>query len=41
MKKELSLNDLKQVYFLGIGGIGMSAIARWFLHNGFPVAGYD
>ena len=41
MKKELSLSDLKQVYFLGIGGIGMSAIARWFLHNGFPVAGYD
>lgn len=33
--------DLKQVYFLGIGGIGMSAIARWFLHNGYPVAGYD
>ncbi|MEY4525571.1 MAG: hypothetical protein RIR57_941, partial [Bacteroidota bacterium] len=25
MKKELSLSDLKQVYFLGIGGIGMSA----------------
>lgn len=38
---EISLSELKQVYFLGIGGIGMSAIARWFLHNGFLVAGYD
>jgi len=36
--------DLKQyhnVYFLGIGGIGMSAIARWFMHSGLNVAGYD
>ncbi len=29
------------VYFLGIGGIGMSAIARYFLHEGKRVAGYD
>ena len=28
-------------YFLGIGGIGMSALARYFLHEGCPVAGYD
>ena len=28
-------------YFLGIGGIGMSAIARYFLHEGMQVAGYD
>jgi UDP-N-acetylmuramate--alanine ligase len=41
MQINISLSDLKQVYFLGIGGIGMSAIARWFLHNGYPVAGYD
>lgn len=41
MRINISLADVKQVYFLGIGGIGMSAIARWFLHNGFPVAGYD
>lgn len=36
--------DLKQyhnVYFLGIGGIGMSAIARWFMHSGLNVSGYD
>ncbi len=36
--------DLKQydsIYFLGIGGIGMSALARWFKHKGWRVAGYD
>ena len=30
-----------RVYFLGIGGIGMSALARYFLHEGWQVAGYD
>ena len=30
-----------RVYFLGIGGIGMSALARYFLHEGRKVAGYD
>ena len=29
------------VYFLGIGGIGMSALARWFRANGHQVWGYD
>ena len=29
------------VYFIGIGGIGMSAIARYFIHRGLVVAGYD
>ncbi|HLF35420.1 MAG TPA: UDP-N-acetylmuramate--L-alanine ligase [Cyclobacteriaceae bacterium] len=29
------------VYFLGIGGIGMSALARWFYANGKKVYGYD
>lgn len=29
------------VYFLGIGGIGMSALARYFLSKGFSVGGYD
>ncbi len=33
--------DWKNVFFVGIGGIGMSAIARWFHVNGFDVAGYD
>ncbi|MHA8076879.1 UDP-N-acetylmuramate--L-alanine ligase [Aquirufa sp. TARAVU-A1A] len=41
MRIDIKLAELKQVYFLGIGGIGMSALARWFLQNGFPVAGYD
>lgn len=41
MQINIRLSELKQVYFLGIGGIGMSALARWFLHNHFPVAGYD
>ena len=33
--------EKKSVYFLGIGGIGMSALARYFLSKGFDVAGYD
>ena len=36
MEKQFS-----NIYFLGIGGIGMSAIARYFLHEGYAVAGYD
>ncbi|MDX5420766.1 MAG: UDP-N-acetylmuramate--L-alanine ligase [Hymenobacteraceae bacterium] len=37
----MRLEDFKYIYFLGIGGIGMSAIARWFKAKGFPVWGYD
>ena len=33
--------EFKRVYFLGIGGIGMSALARYFMHEGKAVAGYD
>ena len=33
--------DQKQVFFLGIGGIGMSALARWYHAHGALVAGYD
>ncbi|TLU98087.1 UDP-N-acetylmuramate--L-alanine ligase [Dyadobacter luticola] len=36
-----SMTDWKYIYFVGIGGIGMSALARWFKANGFQVAGYD
>ncbi|MGC9355339.1 MAG: Mur ligase domain-containing protein, partial [Mariniphaga sp.] len=36
-----SLQKIKNVYFLGIGGIGMSALARYFKHSGRNVAGYD
>ncbi|GHA54609.1 UDP-N-acetylmuramate--L-alanine ligase [Pontibacter akesuensis] len=37
----MKLEDYSYIYFLGIGGIGMSAIARWFKAKGFPVWGYD
>ena len=37
----MELKDIKAVYFVGAGGIGMSAIARYFLHKGIVVAGYD
>ncbi|OKL40204.1 UDP-N-acetylmuramate--L-alanine ligase [Pontibacter flavimaris] len=37
----MKLEDYSYIYFLGIGGIGMSAIARWFRAKGFPVWGYD
>lgn len=35
------MNKFTQYYFLGIGGIGMSALARYFHTKGFQVAGYD
>ena len=35
------LKQIKAVYFVGIGGIGMSAIARYFLNQGLVVGGYD
>lgn len=37
----MKLADIKNVYFVGIGGIGMSAIARYFKNIGKNVAGYD
>lgn len=37
----MELKDIKAVYFVGAGGIGMSAIARYFLNKGMTVAGYD
>lgn len=37
----MNLTDIKYVYFLGIGGIGMSAIARYFNSIGISVSGYD
>lgn len=37
----MELKEIHSVYFLGIGGIGMSALARWFNANGYKVAGYD
>ena len=40
-KRNMEQKDIKAVYFVGIGGIGMSAIARYFLRMGLVVAGYD
>lgn len=37
----MQLEKIDSVYFIGIGGIGMSAIARWFKRRGKRVAGYD
>ena len=37
----MELKDIKSVYFVGAGGIGMSAIARYFIRKGIVVAGYD
>ncbi|HEU4610139.1 MAG TPA: UDP-N-acetylmuramate--L-alanine ligase [Chitinophagaceae bacterium] len=35
------INEISQLYFLGIGGIGMSALARYFHFHGKKVSGYD
>ncbi|MGB3468935.1 MAG: UDP-N-acetylmuramate--L-alanine ligase, partial [Cyclobacteriaceae bacterium] len=37
----MKLKDIHNVFFVGIGGIGMSAIARWFSLQGKAVSGYD
>ncbi len=37
----MKISDVNSVYFVGIGGIGMSALARWFFIRGTRVAGYD
>lgn len=37
----MDLNNIKRFYFIGVGGIGMSALARYFKAKGFDVAGYD
>ena len=37
----MELKNIKAVYFVGAGGIGMSALARYFMSKGVVVAGYD
>ncbi len=37
----MNLKNFDRVYFIGIGGIGMSALARFFLSKNYRVAGYD
>lgn len=38
---QIDIGRIARVYFVGIGGIGMSALARYFCHFGKAVAGYD
>jgi UDP-N-acetylmuramate--alanine ligase len=37
----IDIRDIQKVYFIGIGGIGMSALARYFKFHGKEVSGYD
>ena len=37
----IDLKNIEGIYFIGIGGIGMSALARYFAQGGYAVAGYD
>ncbi|MFT4752665.1 MAG: UDP-N-acetylmuramate--alanine ligase [Salibacteraceae bacterium] len=37
----IKLENISTVYFLGVGGIGMSALARYFKLHGCAVSGYD
>jgi UDP-N-acetylmuramate--alanine ligase len=37
----IDLNNIARIYFIGIGGIGMSALARYFSFHGKTVSGYD
>lgn len=37
----MNIESINKVYFLGIGGIGMSALARYFMQNNISVYGYD
>ena len=39
--KIMDIDNVKAIYFVGIGGIGMSALARYFKIMGYHVAGYD
>lgn len=41
MGSDMNMNQIESVYFIGAGGIGMSALVRFFLANGKYVAGYD
>ena len=39
--KEIRFDDIKHIYFCGIGGISMSGLARVLLEKGFEVSGSD
>jgi len=37
----MNFKDINNVHFIGVGGIGMSALARYFNSKGKKVSGYD
>ena len=41
LKRMIAQSNIRNIFFLGIGGIGMSALARYFHHLGYAVSGYD
>jgi UDP-N-acetylmuramate--alanine ligase len=41
MLDALNISNIRSVFFIGIGGIGMSALARYFHSKGMKVGGYD
>jgi len=41
MRELINIQNITKAYFLGIGGIGMSAVARYFNSRGVAVSGYD
>jgi UDP-N-acetylmuramate--alanine ligase len=41
ISENMNLSEINRIYFIGIGGIGMSALARWFNAKEITVAGYD
>ncbi len=41
MKKKIEISKIENIYFIGIGGIGMSALARYFNKLGKNICGYD
>lgn len=40
-KQHINISNIRSIYFIGIGGVGMSAIAQYFLLKGVQVFGYD
>ena len=40
-RKMIDFRNIEGIYFVGIGGIGMSALALYFARGGYTVAGYD
>ena len=41
MRDHMNISNIRSVFFIGIGGIGMSALARYFHSKGMDVSGYD